>query len=276
MTVFTSGHDPDIKLKPKLIALPATIQMKKGVFCMAGNLYINSVMFNWDRVSPYSYVRHIEAIKDLNELKLVSPVTIFSGENGTGKSTLLEAIAIAFGFNPEGGTKNYNFSTHDSHSDLFHAITLNKGPRKAKGGYFLRAESFYNVATMEEEYAKDDPKDVHMDFHLKSHGESFLAAVQHYFSGSGFYILDEPEAALSPQRQLTLLVEISRCVKEGAQFIIVTHSPVLLAFPNAQILSFDEGTIHPATYEETGSYRITSMFMNGRERILHHLLDEEE
>jgi predicted ATPase len=242
---------------------------------MAGSLFVNSVIFNWNKVSPDSYVRGIEAIKDLSELVLTSPVTIFSGENGTGKSTLLEAIAIAWGFNPEGGTKNYHFSTHDSHSELCDAIILNKSPRKAKGGYFLRAESFYNVATKEEEYARDDPRGIHMDFHLKSHGESFLAAVQQYFKGSGFYILDEPEAALSPQRQLTLLLEIARCVKEGAQFIIVTHSPVLLALPQAQILSFDEGTVHPITYEETGSYRITSMFMSGRERILHHLLDEE-
>ena len=243
---------------------------------MAGKQFVNSVIIDWNRISPDSYTRQIEALRGLDELCLNSPVTFFSGENGTGKSTLLEAIAVAWGFNPEGGTKNYSFSTHDSHSDLFEGIRLNKGARRPKGGYFLRAESFYNVATKEEEYAKDDPRGIHMDFHLQSHGESFLAAAQNYFTGSGFYLLDEPEAALSPQRQLTLLVEIARCVKEGAQFIIVTHSPVLLAYPDAEILSFDEGPVHPVNYEETGSYRIYSMFMNGRERILHHLLDEAE
>lgn len=243
---------------------------------MGSNLYVNSVIFDWDRISPSSYTRSIEAIKDLSELPLTSPVTFFSGENGTGKSTLLEAVAVAWGFNPEGGTKNYSFFTHDSHSDLYHGIRLNKGVRRPSGGYFLRAESFYNVATKEEEYAAGDPRGIHMDFHLKSHGESFLSAAQHYFNGDGFYLLDEPEAALSPQRQLTLLVEIARCVREGAQFIIVTHSPVLLAMPDAEILSFDEGPVHPVGYEETGSYQIYSMFMSNRERILHHLLSEEE
>ena len=242
---------------------------------MAGKQFVNSVIIDWNRISPDSYTRQIEALRGLDELCLNSPVTFFSGENGTGKSTLLEAIAVAWGFNPEGGTKNYSFSTHDSHSDLFEGIRLNKGARRPKGGYFLRAESFYNVATKEEEYAKDDPRGIHMDFHLQSHGESFLAAAQNYFTGSGFYLLDEPEAALSPQRQLSLLIEIDRCAKEGAQFIIVTHSPILLGLPGAAILSFDDGPIHPVSYEETDSYQVMSMFINHREQVIRKLLEEQ-
>jgi len=190
------------------------------------------------------------------------------GENGSGKSTLLEAIAVAWGFNPEGGTKNYNFSTYDSHSDLHDAIRLVKGYKKAGWGYFLRAESFYNVATMEEEYEEY----LSDRYHEKSHGESFLAMLQKQMKPNGLYIFDEPEAALSPQRQLTLLTEIYRCAKQDSQFIIATHSPILLGLPDAEILSFDEGVIHPCEYEETESYQVTEMFINNREQLLKNLL----
>lgn len=144
---------------------------------------------------------------------------------------------------------------------------------KAKWGYFLRSESFYNVATMEEEYGRE-PRGYSLHFHEKSHGEGFLAMVQNNFTGSGLYFLDEPEAALSPQRQLTLLFEIDRCRKQGAQFFIVTHSPILLGLPDSEILTFNNGTIHPCQYEDTDSYQITSMFLNNREQILKQLLDE--
>lgn len=142
---------------------------------------------------------------------------------------MLEAIAISYGFNAEGGTKNYSFSTYDSHSDLCEAMRISRGYRKAYGGYFLRAESFYNVATKEEEYA--DAFHPSEKYHEKSHGESFLAIAQSYLKQNGIYIFDEPEAALSLQRQLTLLMEIYECAKQGSQFIIVTHSPILLGIP---------------------------------------------
>ena len=232
---------------------------------------INSVLIDWDRIDPDSYLRKIEAISGLERLDFEHSVTFFVGENGSGKSTLLEAIAVAYGFNPEGGTRNYNFSTYDSYSELCDAITLSRGVRRAGYGYFLRAESFYNVATKEEEYSRG-PGGVPQHFHEKSHGESFLALAQNSFRPNGLYLLDEPEAALSPQRQLTLLMEIYRCAKQGAQFIIVTHSPILLGLPGAQIMSFDEGTIHPCEYEETDSYQVTSMFINHREQILRRLL----
>ena len=145
----------------------------------------------------------------------------------------MEAIAIAHGFNPEGGTKNYFFSTHDTHSELYDVIRISRGYRKEKWGYFLRAESFYNVATQEEEYA--DIEHPSARYHEKSHGESFLELAQNNLRANGLYLFDEPEAALSPQRQLTLLMEIYRCAKEGAQFFIVTHSPILLGIPDADI-----------------------------------------
>jgi len=234
---------------------------------------INGVLIDWDKIGTDSYLRNIDAISSISRISFKHSVTFFVGENGSGKSTLLEAIAIAYGFNPEGGTRNYNFSTYDSHSELCSALRLSRGVRRAGYGYFLRAESFYNVATKEEEYSRG-PGGRPQHFHEKSHGESFLALAQNSFRANGLYLLDEPEAALSPQRQLTLLMEINRCVKEGSQFIIVTHSPILLGLPGAEILSFDDGPIHPCAYEETDSYQVTSMFINNREQILHRLLDE--
>lgn len=230
--------------------------------------FIQKVNIDWDKIDDSNYLRNIPAIKSLKSLELSNPVTFFVGENGSGKSTLLEAVAVAYGFNPEGGTKNYNFSTYDSHSKLCDALLLVKGYRKANWGYFLRAESFYNVATMEEEYEEY----LSDRYHEKSHGESFLAMLQKQMKPNGLYIFDEPEAALSPQRQLTLLMEINRCAKQGAQFIIATHSPILLGLPNAEILSFDDGAIHPCEYEETDSYQVTEMFINNREQLLKRLL----
>ena len=200
------------------------------------------------------------------------PITFFVGENGSGKSTLLEALAVAYGFNPEGGTIYYSFSTYDSHSQLYEAIRVSKGFRKARWGYFLRAESFYNVATKEEEYA--DIAHPSEKYHEKSHGESFLALAQNQLRPNGLYLFDEPEAAFSPQRQLTLLMEICSCAKQGSQFIIVTHSPILLGIPDAQIVSFDDGTVHNCEYEETESYKVTEMFINNREALLGRLLSE--
>lgn len=235
--------------------------------------YIRGLTIDWDKIDKYSYLRDIEAINELERLDFKKPITFFVGENGSGKSTLLEAIAVCYGFNPEGGTKNYSFSTYDSHSELCNAIRIEKGIRRAKGGYFLRAESFYNVATQEMEYA--DAGHHSALYHEKSHGESFLALAQEQLRPDGVYIFDEPEAALSPQRQLTLLTEIYECAEKGSQFIIVTHSPILLGIPDAEILTFDSGMIHGCKYEETESYQITEMFINNREQILKRLLEND-
>ena len=236
------------------------------------SLFLQQIRINWDQIEQGSYLRGIAAIREVEQIPLTKPVTCFVGENGSGKSTLLEAIAVAYGFNPEGGTRNYNFSTFDSHSELCDAVRLTRGVRRAGWGYFLRAESFYNVATKEDEYSRG-PGGIPQHYHEKSHGESFLQLAQNSFRPGGFYLLDEPEAALSPQRQLTLLMEIDRCAKGGAQFIIATHSPILLGLPGAQILTFDDGPIHPCEYEDTDSYQVMSAFINHREQLLSRLLD---
>ena len=236
------------------------------------DLFIRAACMDWDGIGKDSYLWNIPAVAGVDRVDFEKPVTCFVGENGSGKSTLLEAMAVSYGFNPEGGTKNYSFSTFDSHSELCDSLRLIRGPRKARWGYFLRAESFYNVATAEAAYSQSGGTPQHL--HEKSHGESFLATVQNNFRGGGVYLLDEPEAALSPQRQLTLLREIHTCAQTGAQFFIVTHSPILLGLPGAAILSFDDGPVHPVSYEDTDSYQITSLFLSDRKRILHSLLEE--
>lgn len=233
--------------------------------------FIKGLSIDWKRIAPYSYLREIEALHELKSLEFTSPITFFVGENGSGKSTLLEAIAIAAGFNPEGGSRNYHFSTFDSHSELCEAIRLVRSCNRPGWGSFLRAESFYNVATKEMDYADADHPS--QKYHEKSHGESFLTLAQNQFRPHGLYLLDEPEAALSPQRQLTLLINIHECAKAGAQFFIVTHSPILLGMPEAEILTFDEGKLHSCDYEETSSYQITELYINNRKQLLERLLD---
>lgn len=235
------------------------------------SLFIKEIIIHWDQISRNSYLKDIQSLQCVKEIVLKKPVTFFSGENGTGKSTLLEAIAVAFGFNPEGGSINYSFSTYDSHSELYKAVTLSRDISKNKWGYFLRAESFYNVATKEMEYI--DINHPSMKLHECSHGESFMNIIQKRLSDAGLYILDEPEAALSPQRQLSLLIQIKEAVSAGAQFIIASHSPILLGYPEADIFSFDNGSLRKIKYEETESYQVTEMFINNREYLLRQLLD---
>ena len=236
------------------------------------DLFVKELKIDWNVIAPGSYLRNVKSIAGINSLAFHSPITFFVGENGTGKSTLLEAMAVAYGFNPEGGTVNYSFSTYDSHSELWDAVTLSKSFKKVHCGYFLRAESFYNVATKEDEYGKM-PGGVPLNLHKKSHGESFLTIINEYFKANGLFFLDEPEAALSPQRQMTLLLKIAESVRDNSQFFIVTHSPVLLTLPGAEILSFDDGRLHKIEYEDTESYRISEMFINHREQVLKRLLE---
>jgi len=243
--------------------------------------FIKEISIDWSRIDDDSYLRAISALQFDHPITFQGNVTFFVGENGSGKSTLLEAIAVAYGFNPEGGTRNYSFSTFDSHSQLHQAIRVVKGIRRPKGSYFLRAESFYNVASQAEEYRDGDSIEIYYErfggksFHQQSHGESFLALIHGNFVEDGIYILDEPEAALSPQRQLSLLMDIYRLSGSGAQFIIASHSPILLGVPGAQILTFDDGQIHSCEYLATESYQVTEMFINNREYFLKRLLSDE-
>lgn len=229
-----------------------------------------------------SYLGDIPAIAGLGLLELHAPVTFLVGENGSGKSTLLEAVALALGFNPEGGSKNFSFSTRDTHSGLHGCLTLHRGPYRPKDGFFLRAESFYNVSTEVDRLADYQPGDgLYQSYggkslHHQSHGESFLTLVHSRFHGQGIYLLDEPEAALSPARQLTLLCELHRLVEAGSQLLIATHSPILMAYPGAEILLLGEGPIHPVEYRETEHYQITKSFLDNPERMLRILLQQDE
>jgi predicted ATPase len=192
------------------------------------------------------------------------------GENGSGKSTLLEAIAAAWGFNPEGGSRNFLFATQPSHSPLHVHLRLIRNPGRPSDGFFLRAESFYNVAT---EVDRLEMKSAYggTSLHEQSHGESFLAVFMDRFFGGGLYLLDEPEAALSPSRQLSVLLRIHDLVRQRSQFIIATHSPILMAYPGAEILQLDENGIREVAYEETDHYVITREFLNAPERMLSEL-----
>ena len=228
--------------------------------------YIRAVSIDWNQVEPRSYLREIPALKQLDYLEFHRNVTFFAGENGSGKSTLLEAIAAAYGFNAEGGTMNYRFSTYDDLSGLAEAVRLSRSAMmKPRAGYFFRAESFFNVATAIMEKYNDDG--MLPDYHKVSHGESFLDFMSRS-ERQGIYLMDEPEAALSPQRQLSLLIHIVQMAEIGSQFIIVTHSPILLGIPGAEILEFSENGIHPCEYEATESYRVTKLFLENREMML--------
>lgn len=236
------------------------------------DMFIRSFSIDWDKLEDGSYVKEIPALNSLREFQFRKRITFFVGENGSGKSTLLEALAIAKGLNPEGGTRNYNFSTYDDYSTLKSAITFQSGMLKPKWSYFLRAESFYNVASEAARNYNDDG--CMTDFHARSHGESFLEFILEN-DEKGLYFMDEPEAALSPQRQLTLLLHLVKMAEKGSQFIIVTHSPILLGTPDADIISFDEGELHRISYEETESYQVTKLFLENREVMLRQLLQEE-
>lgn len=239
---------------------------------MKHSLFIKEIIFKTP-ISEGSYLYHLPAVRYLMEMKrlsLSSRVTFFVGENGTGKSTILEAIAVAYGFNPEGGTRNFSFSTNNSHSELHEHLTLSKASI-AKDGFFLRAESFYNVASYIDEIGATHNYG-NVSLHDRSHGESFMDLVQNRFSGNGLYILDEPEAALSPMRLLTLMAEIDLLLNNNSQFIIATHSPMLMAFPGAVVLEFSQSGIVPVDYRDTEHYQITRGFLEDPDKMFRYLL----
>jgi predicted ATPase len=218
-----------------------------------------------------NYPFTIPAVRELGELEPHPDVTFFVGENGAGKSTVLEAIAVALGLPAEGGPSSIHRPQQDT-SPLQSVLKVAKGWRWPRNSYFLRAESAFNVFTYMDE-VDGSPRNG-AGLHLRSHGEAFMALLQG-FRGDGFYLLDEPEAALSPNRQLAALTVIDQLVKEGAQFIIATHSPILLAYPRAKILSFDDTGIAEISYEDTEHYAVTRDFLNHYPR-LQQLLDDED
>ncbi|MFC0273163.1 AAA family ATPase [Metabacillus herbersteinensis] len=241
--------------------------------------YIRSAYIKRDQITSYDHFPlNLPVIRNFKELKFHPNVTYIIGENGMGKSTLLEGIAIAYGFNPEGGTLNFNFTSYDSHSNLDEFIRLVKGVSRAKDHFFFRAETFYNVATNIENLDKEPlsgPRIIDSfggkSLHEQSHGESFFAAFIERFQGNGLYILDEPEAALSPLRQMSMLARINDLANQGSQFIISTHSPILMAYPNAKILQLTEEGMSESTLEDTNHYCIMKQFFENKNRLLHHL-----
>jgi predicted ATPase len=233
--------------------------------------YIREAYLRKDRIISYDHFPlNLPIIRNFQDLIFHPNVTYIIGENGMGKSTLLEAIAIALGFNPEGGTLNFNFSTFDSHSNLDEYIRVVKGVTRPKDHFFFRAETFYNVATNIEEIGVIDSYGG-KSLHAQSHGESFFAAFTERFQGNGLYILDEPEAALSPLRQLSMLSRINDLVKEGSQFIISTHSPIIMAYPNSKIIQLTREGMDEVKLEETHHYSIMKQFFEDRERLIYHL-----
>ena len=228
-------------------------------------LFLHGVRIDWDKIPERSYVYNIPSLKDIYQIIFNKNIIFFVGENGVGKSTLLEAMAIDFGFNAEGGTKNYNFSTFNDISPLTDGITLLKGYKHPKFGYFFRAETFYNLATAALEYDNI--------YHFNSHREGNLKFL--LYDKVGLYLMDEPEAALSPRRQLMLLEHIHKMAKKGAQFVIATHSPILLGCPDAQIFSLDNGKIRECKYEDTQCYKITKRFIEEKDKVLEELFLDE-
>jgi predicted ATPase len=245
--------------------------------------FIRSVTLDREGVDGGRYPFSIPALRGLETLALDAKVTFLVGENGSGKSTLIEAIAVAAGFNAEGGTRNMTVSTRASHSDLHERLRLVREPRSPRDGYFLRAESFFNVATHIEEL---DAGPVGgrpiiesyggVSLHEQSHGESFLSLVLNRFGGRGLYILDEPEAALSLRGQLALMRRMHDLIAEESQFIVSTHSPVLLGYPNALIYALTESGIERTPYEATEQYELTRSFLDDRERFLRHLFTDDD
>ncbi|APU16575.1 MULTISPECIES: AAA family ATPase [Actinoalloteichus] len=216
-------------------------------------------------------VRHLTRRR---ELDLHPQVTFLVGDNGTGKSTLIEAAAVAAGFNAEGGTQSFRFATRASESSLGDHLIMRWGIRKPRTGFFLRAESFYNVAT-EIERLEVGHAYGGVPLHERSHGESFLDVMTHRFGPDGLYVLDEPEAALSVRGCLALITRIGDLTRQGCQFLIATHSPILLAVPGAQILQIDsDGEIDEVTYDEAEPVALTRGFLAQPEGFLRHLLEE--
>lgn len=251
---------------------------------MIKDIYIIGLKLKNNIQDESNYALSLPVIKSLGkeQLDLNKKVTFFVGDNGTGKSTLLEAIAVNMGFNAEGGTRNFNFASKETHSPLYQSLIVVKGVKRPRDGFFLRAESFYNVAT---EVDRLDEIGISSQrqfldnyggksLHNQSHGESFMSLVLNRFKDNSLFILDEPEAALSPTKQLSLLVKINELAKQNCQFIIATHSPILLAYPNADLYVLNENEIKLTAYKDTEHYTITKQFLNNTEKMLNYLFEE--
>lgn len=240
-------------------------------------IYINKIRIEKALNERKEYPYNVPAVRNLNELEFKNNVTFIIGENGVGKSTLVEAIAISAGFNPEGGSLYMNYKTHNTHSTLYQDFKLIRSAYRNKDGYFLRAESFYNIASEIDRIS--DNRQLLRNYggalHNRSHGESFLGVFLNRLSGDGLYIFDEPESALSFSSLLKLLVKINELEKKNSQFIIATHSPVLLAYPNADIYTITNTGLEHTKYHDTAPYLLTKYFILNHEKMINDLLRKE-
>lgn len=245
-----------------------------------GDGFIKSVRLADDDATPRAgYPWDLPAVAQLADgLPLHPKVTYLIGENGSGKSTLLEAIAVAAGMNPEGGTSNFGFSTRESHSELWRRLRLIRGVRRPRTDFFLRAESLFTAATYLDQLQAGDGDALRSyggrSLHEQSHGESFLAVLLNRFGPSGFYVLDEPEAALSTQNCLTFLQRVHQLVEQESQFVIATHSPIVLAYPQATIYACSDDGIDEVAYDDAPPVQLTRSFLGARERFLDRLLTD--
>src|SRR5687768_11684915 len=240
-----------------------------------GSPFLVGVALREDRRQPGVFPFEIPILRDGLSLELTAPVTFLVGENGSGKSTLLEAIAWSVGFGAHGGSRDHRFEDGAEGHALGRALRLSWRQR-VTDGFYLRAETFHNFSSYLESVGSSFARYGGKSFHTRSHGEAFLALFEHRFD-DGFYVLDEPEAALSPQRQLAFLSILQRLTApRAAQFIIATHSPMLLAFPGANVFSLDGGSVQRVDYRDTEHYRITREFLESPERYFRHLFDESE
>ena len=237
--------------------------------------YIRTVAFRdpdeWDSGQfPFT----LAPVRDIESLEFDPSVTFFVGENGSGKSTILEALAVVLELNPEGGSRHLTFEDRPGLSGLHEHIRPVRNPRCPKDAFFLRAESFFNVATELEKLGGPAMRPYGgISPHDQSHGESFLRLVANRFGPNGLYLLDEPEAALSPKGQLSFLKRLNDLVEGGAQFIIATHSPILMAYPEATIYQFSEAGLDPVEFEETEHFELYRNFLDSPERFFRHLFD---
>lgn len=244
--------------------------------------YLLELRLARDRVPSFAlFPFSLPAVRNLHALAFHPRVTFFIGENGSGKSTLLEAIAVASDLNAEGGSRNFDFATRASHSPLDRFLRLAKNAIMPHDAYFLRAESFYNVATEIERLDKEGggppilPAYGGRSLHEQSHGESFFALFENRFRQHGLYLLDEPEAALSPTRQMSFLTLLHRLCRQGSQFVIATHSPIIMAYPDAWIYVLGEDGPKRTPYEDTEHYRVARTFLANPRKMLTRLLEED-
>lgn len=275
---FAQKH-PDLHEAISTLAKDGSKEQENSALKSREN-FLLSIALKEEKIDSFEeYPFSLPAVKNLDRTIFHPHVTYIVGENGSGKSTLLEALAITQGFNPEGGTVNFTFATRHSHSKLHEYLRVAKSYKKPKTGFFLRAESFFNVAT-EIENLDNEPggnKIINSygtkSLHEQSHGEAFFSLMKHRFGSNGLYILDEPEAALSPNRQMSMLTLIHELIKKGAQFIIATHSPILLSYPNSTIYEIQEEGLKKVSYEETDTFKISKRFLNNYKGMLEILLN---